>query len=303
MRLILGAVLLAACAPVRPPQAPTYTAAELVEQSRTFVVRLATDQDDGSGFVVAKDRVATSRHILGNAARAEIVLADGTRRLARGVWVSDKEPDLAVLDVDTSGLRALPLADSGTLRKGDAVVALGFGAAFAEIEVLAEGELPEKKVTPELFHTLTGAPGLNVHGQVVGVLASDVRPFARATPVNKLVPLAHASTPAQPLSVLAGPPRESAPRETALAGCEAGNMEACARLRKDAPEKARELLVRRCNGRSGAACTAAAEMTRAGEGGAANAARAQALFELACEQGEAEACAEVPRPKAPRRKR
>lgn len=307
MRLILGAALLVACAPVRPPQAPTYTPAELVERSKVSVVHVVTDHEDGSGFVIRKDRIATSRRLLANASRIEIVLADGARRPVDGVWLpeQDQDLDLAVLGVDTSGLSPMPLADSGTVRVGDTVVTLGFGGASSEIKARAEGTPSAGTHDHALTLALIGGPMANAHGEVLAVLPHDgVDHIYHGIPVNKLVPLAHATTPARPISVLGGaPPRASEPVEPHAAECEAGKIDACAQYRTEAPEKARGILVKACNEGSGAACTLAARMTRGGEGGAANPARARALFELACERGEADACAELPKPKAPRRKR
>lgn len=293
MRLILGAVLLTACAPVRPPQAPTYTTAELVERSKASVVHVVAEREDGSGFVVGKDRVATNRRIVANAPSIEVVFADGTRRTVSGVWLAANNAELVVLGVDTGGRAAMALGDSGLLKSGDKLVSLGHGGAF---------EAVPGPTSAELAHTLAGGPIVNVHGEVMGVHTGAVpgKDGFRLTLANTLVPIAHASTPAQPISALGAPP---VPVEPHAADCEAGKVDACAFYRKEAPEKARALLVKACSDRSGPACTLAARMTRDGEGGPANPARAQALFELACERGEADACAEVPKPKAPRRKR
>lgn len=304
MRLIFGTFLLVACAPVRPPQAPTYTPAELVERSKGSIVHVVTDHDDGSGFVVAKGRVATSRSIVANAGRIQVVLPDGTTRGVTGVWLAENDLGAAILAVDTTGLKLMALADSGTLKKGDAVASLGHGGALAVGTVAAPGEIPTGPAHAELSHAIMGGPVVNRHGESIGVhVRAEPRGGFRVTVANQLVPLAHAATPAQPISVLGRAPRASEAAGGHATDCEAGKLDACAQYRAEEPEKARALLVKACNDGSGAACTLAARMTGGGEGGPANPARAQALFELACERGEADACAEMPKPKQPRRKR
>src|SRR3954471_24356349 len=77
----------------------------------------------GSGFVVADGRVVTNAHnIRGD--EVTVTFADG--RSVRGrVTGVDVDGDLAAIDVDTAGAKALEWADAASVRVGTVV----FGAA------------------------------------------------------------------------------------------------------------------------------------------------------------------------------
>jgi S1-C subfamily serine protease len=79
----------------------------------------------GSGFIVARDRVATNHHVIENAASALIVFADGSSELAEGIAADSVARDLAILVVKTGSRRVLRIGDELAVRQGDPVYALG----------------------------------------------------------------------------------------------------------------------------------------------------------------------------------
>jgi serine protease Do/serine protease DegQ len=83
-------------------------------------------QSVGSGVVVDARRgyVITNHHVVDGADTITVTLNDG-RRLEAKVIGSDPESDVAVIQVPSGNLTALPLADSDRLRVGDFVVAIG----------------------------------------------------------------------------------------------------------------------------------------------------------------------------------
>jgi serine protease Do/serine protease DegQ len=88
--------------------------------------RERVEQSLGSGVIVdaAKGYVLTNNHVVGGADDITVTLQDG--RDVKGKLVgTDPETDLAVVQIQATGLAALPLADSGKLRVGDFVVAVG----------------------------------------------------------------------------------------------------------------------------------------------------------------------------------
>ena len=80
----------------------------------------------GSGVVVDADRgyIVTNNHVVQRADNIDVTLADG-RLLDATMVGSDPQVDLAVLKVDADELVEIGFADSGGLRVGDFVVAIG----------------------------------------------------------------------------------------------------------------------------------------------------------------------------------
>jgi S1-C subfamily serine protease len=68
--------------------------------------------------------IITNAHLVGNASRVEISLADG-RTLTGTVLGRDRSVDIAVVRVNATGFPAAPLADSDRLRVGQLAIAIG----------------------------------------------------------------------------------------------------------------------------------------------------------------------------------
>ncbi len=83
-------------------------------------------QSVGSGVVVDARRgyVITNHHVVDGVDTITVTLRDG-RKLNAKVIGSDRESDVAVIQIPSGNLTALPLADSDALRVGDFVVAVG----------------------------------------------------------------------------------------------------------------------------------------------------------------------------------
>jgi serine protease Do len=79
----------------------------------------------GSGVIIQADgRIVTNAHVVDGADRVRVVLTDGREFAAKVVGV-DKPTDLAVLDVEATGLPTLPFGNSEKPRVGDVVLAVG----------------------------------------------------------------------------------------------------------------------------------------------------------------------------------
>jgi Do/DeqQ family serine protease len=90
------------------------------------VPRERVSQSLGSGVIVdaAKGYVLTNNHVVGGADDITVTLQDG--RDFKGKLIgTDPDTDVAVVQIQATGLQALPLADSSKLRVGDFVVAVG----------------------------------------------------------------------------------------------------------------------------------------------------------------------------------
>lgn len=161
----------------------------------------------GSGFVVdSAGHVLTNDHVVASAGQIEVVLADGTRLPARVIG-RDAKLDVALLAVDGSPalMRPARLGDSGDLRTGEWVVALGnpFGdevtAAAGIVSARGAGAadaLAGQRVALGAFlrtdaaidASNSGGPLVNLAGEVVGVATAIDRRAARggfAVPIDR----------------------------------------------------------------------------------------------------------------------
>ena len=88
--------------------------------------RERSTQSLGSGVIVdaAAGYVLTNHHVIEGAETITVTLVDG-RELDAQLVGTDPRSDVAVLQVPADGLVALPMGDSGALRVGDFVVAIG----------------------------------------------------------------------------------------------------------------------------------------------------------------------------------
>lgn len=79
----------------------------------------------GSGVLIdAAGHVVTNNHVVEDATELAVALPDGTLRRTRLVGV-DPDTDLALLEIDATGLRPIAMGESGALAVGDVVLAVG----------------------------------------------------------------------------------------------------------------------------------------------------------------------------------
>ena len=105
-------------------------AVELVEQLRPSVVHLRTAQGVGTGFIIDEaGYIVTNNHVISfdngqPAGEIEVTLSDG-RTFDAEIIGRDARTDVAVLQIDATGLKAVPLGTSSSLRVGQEVLTMG----------------------------------------------------------------------------------------------------------------------------------------------------------------------------------
>jgi len=141
-------------------------------------------QSLGSGFVIDRSgRVITNAHVVEGASRITVTLLDG-RELEADLLGSDRDADIAILQVKAAGLPTLPLGKSSDLMIGETVIAVGnpFGLSntvttgvLSAIGRSVPSDSGERMFTDFLQIDASinpgnsGGPLLNTDGEVVGI--------------------------------------------------------------------------------------------------------------------------------------
>ncbi len=137
----------------------------------------------GSGFFIDQERVVTNRHVIDNAARAEVHSFNGNVYPVKGVIAVDAEGDLALLRIEApaNSVRPLPL-DKTSPQEGESVVVIGnpFGleGSVSNGIVSAVRDIPTFgriiQITAPISPGSSGSPVVNMQGQVIGVATLQI---------------------------------------------------------------------------------------------------------------------------------
>jgi len=166
-----------------------------------------TPQDIGTGFIVSEDGlIVTNKHVVSEDATYKVVTKDGQEFEVTQIS-RDPSNDIAVIKINASNLTPVELGDSGNLKVGQFVIAIG--TALGEfrhtvttgvISGLGRG-ITAGSVYQGFVERLddviqtdaainpgnSGGPLLNSAGQVIGVnvaVASDAQNVGFALPIN-----------------------------------------------------------------------------------------------------------------------
>ncbi|MGH9629297.1 MAG: S1C family serine protease, partial [Bryobacteraceae bacterium] len=155
---------------------------EVAERLRRSTVQVLDTREVGSGgsgiILDATGVVLTNAHVVRGTTAAEVKFWDGVRLPAR-ILKHDHRRDLAILQVDTTGLPAASTASATAPRVGELAIAvgnpLGFIGALSTGVVHAVGPLPGLsrqswlQTTVRLAPGSSGGPLANARGEVMGV--------------------------------------------------------------------------------------------------------------------------------------
>jgi putative serine protease PepD len=150
-------------------------------------VRTGGGGGSGTGFVIDTDgTIVTNAHVAGGASQVQVRFDDNGELIPARVVGADSSSDLAVLKVDPARapkLIALPLAESDSVKVGDAAIAIGFPLGLDKTATAGivsglgrEIKAPNGFTIDEVIQTdapinpgNSGGPLLDDRGRVIGV--------------------------------------------------------------------------------------------------------------------------------------
>jgi len=166
------------------------------------------DQNIGSGFIVSADGfVITNKHVVSDEAAGYKILTNDNKKYDVDKIYRDPLNDLAILKINASNLKALPLGDSSHLKLGQLTIAIGTPlgeftntVTTGIVSGLGRGITagsPFEGFVEKLDNVIqtsapispgnSGGPLLNSSGQVIGIntaIAQEGQNIGFAIPVN-----------------------------------------------------------------------------------------------------------------------
>ena len=162
-------------------------------------------QGSGSGSIIdAKAHILTNHHVVADAQKLEVTLADGSKWPAKLVG-SDPDNDLAVIKIDAprEKLKVIPMGDSRNLKIGQKVLAIGnpFGlqrtlttgiisslgrTIRSEVGTLIEDVIQtDAAINPGN----SGGPLLNSDGEIIGINSAILSPSGGSVGIGFAIPV------------------------------------------------------------------------------------------------------------------
>jgi serine protease Do len=153
---------------------------DVVEKSKPAVVLLTASSRLGSGFFLTDTGViVTNAHVVRGAQEAVAFMASGQKLSAKIVYI-DPELDVALVKVDGTGFPHLTLTDTGNVRQGQTVLAIGnpgggmpFAVTRGIVSAVGTSEIAIHGTWIQTDAAInpgnSGGPLLNTHGEVVGM--------------------------------------------------------------------------------------------------------------------------------------
>jgi putative serine protease PepD len=172
---------------VSPGRGPVTGVGRVYDAASPAVVSVRVGSASGTGFLINQGgTIVTNAHLVGAAERGEVSFGEHGRTVEADVLGSDPSSDLAALRVDpgaAGGIRPLSLADSGAVKVGDRVIAIGYPLGLDRTATTGivsgigrEIQAPNGFQIDEVIQTdapinpgNSGGPLLDERGLVVGV--------------------------------------------------------------------------------------------------------------------------------------
>src|SRR4030067_2443135 len=170
-----------------------------------FLFNAFPTQGSGSGSIIdTKGHILTNYHVVANAQKLEVTLADGSKWPAKLIG-SDPDNDLAVIKIDPpkEKLKVVPIGDSKKLRIGQKVLAIGNpfglertlttgvisslgGTIRSEVGTLIEDVIQtDAAINPGN----SGGPLLSSDGEIIGINSAIISPSGGNVGIGFSIPV------------------------------------------------------------------------------------------------------------------
>lgn len=173
--------------------------------TRDFFLNPVPREGSGSGSVIDADGyILTNNHVIKDARKMEVTLADGSKWPAALVG-ADPDNDLAVLKIDApaSRLKPLPWSDSQKLQVGQKVLAIGnpfgLGLTLTTGIISSLGRTIRSEVGTQIEEVIqtdasinpgnSGGPLLNSAGEMIGINTAILSPTGVSVGIGFAVPV------------------------------------------------------------------------------------------------------------------
>jgi serine protease Do len=159
-------------------------------------------QSLGSGFVVDAEQgiVITNNHVIADSDEVEINFTDGSTLTAEVVG-RDTKTDIAVLKVDPGDkrLKAVPFGDSGKMRTGDWVMAIGNPFGLGNTVTVGIISALDRDINSGPYDDFiqtdaainrgnSGGPLFNMDGEVIGINTAIISPTGGSIGIGFAIP-------------------------------------------------------------------------------------------------------------------
>ena len=156
----------------------------------------------GSGVIVdaARGQILTNNHVVEKATEIKVKLTDGREVVGKLVG-KDGATDVAAVQIESSGLTAIPFGDSGRLRVGDFVVAIGnplgldSTATMGMISSLMRSNVGWRDFEAYIQHDAavnsgnSGGALVNMKGELIGVNTAILSPSGGNVGLGFAIPI------------------------------------------------------------------------------------------------------------------
>jgi putative serine protease PepD len=170
-----------------------------------FFFNAFPSQGSGSGSIIdTKGNILTNHHVVANAQKLEVTLADGSKWPAKLIG-SDPDNDLAIIKIDVlkEKLKVIPMGDSKNLRIGQKVLAIG--NPFGLQRTLTTGIISSlgRTIRSEAGNMIedviqtdaainpgnSGGPLLNSDGEIIGINSAIISPSGGNVGIGFAIPV------------------------------------------------------------------------------------------------------------------